>query len=705
MRVPLAMISLLLLAGPGVPAQSAVADGGELHLIPRPKTVRVTPGCRVPLGFTHRQTADVASKLDVLAASAPARKRGMIDGLDLLLQRWAALSGAAPAAGSNESKHQRGRPLKIVAGLRLTQERTPSQHAQAYRLTVSPAGAIDVWAGGDDGAFYALVTLSQLLERTATGWNLPCVTIEDEPALTWRILSDDISRGPLPTMTYFKERIRTIASLKMNGYAPYVEHVVFDPREPLPSPLDGLTDTELAELNAYAERYHVALIPQQQTFAHMHNSLRWERYAPLAETPHGYLLSPANPAGAAYAQELIRNQLSAVPNPPFFHIGADEPVDLGRGQAGALVAREGEGPVYTRFVTQMAHFVASRGTRPMIWDDALERHPELFGQLPKSLVFVNWHYGDEATYKPFIDRIASGGFDQMVAPGSRNWNEIYPDLSGALGNIDRFVTEGKNAHVLGLYQTVWHDDGETLFEATWLPVAYAAASGWEAGSVPRERFLTDFPQAFFGVDDPGYAHDFEALAGARDLLRATGTSGDYLYWADPFDARFSDRVSPLVDAAALRLKAESVIAHLRTAPPPPLHANTAAVMGLAARRYDQLGRNLQIAKEARNLFADAGVQLAAGHDTLVERDLFLTKYLFWEQRDAFLELVPLVAAARQYENRPSHALSVLERYHAAADRAIARADAVNRAVYEFVEPAKTLPPLDRLLAPTLPSPP
>ncbi len=60
-------------------------------------------------------------------------------------------------------------------------------------------------------------------------WVVPCAKIEDRPKLKWRILSDDVSRGPLPTMRYFLERIRTIAAFKMNGYSPYMENTFVDP--------------------------------------------------------------------------------------------------------------------------------------------------------------------------------------------------------------------------------------------------------------------------------------------------------------------------------------------------------------------------------------------------------------------------------------------------------------------------------------------
>jgi len=658
-------------------ATVAVSRDDGFHLVPRPHLVTRVAGCSAPAP---------GAVLGALAASRDADRGGV----EVLAERWRALGiGARPNSAQTIS-------LGRDAG------RGDATH-EHYALDIDGAG-VRIRSADGDGAFDALATLAQLPERGQGRWRLPCVHIVDAPALRWRILSDDVSRGPLPSMRYFRERIRTIASFKMNGYSPYMEHVFLDAKHPLPAPLDGITPAELGDLARYAARFHVAFVPEQQTFAHMHETLKYERYAPLAEFPHGYLLSPAVPGSDGYARDLIAGELAAVPHPPFFHIGSDEPSDLGRGRTSALVERAGEGPVYTKHVVDMANFVIARGGgRPMIWDDALARHPELFGTVPKSLVFINWHYGSDATYKPYIDRIAAGGFDQMVAPGALNWNELYPDLDAALGNIDRFVTEGKAAHVLGLFQTVWHDDGETLFEATWYPVVYAAASAWEAGSVDRMRYARDFPAAFFGSDDGRYANDFAALARARTALRGHNPReyGDYLFWSDVLapDLGPSGTREPLTDAvlSEIRLAAEEVLAHVRLAREPPLHANAADVLALAARRYDTLGREFQIGREARFYFDDARKNADGQHDGFVYRGLLVTKYLFWEQRDAMLALEPLVRSAWEYENRASHEASVLERYHLAAQRAIVRADRISETVYRDYVAKKTLPTFDDAL--------
>ena len=353
--------------------------------------------------------------------------------------------------------------------------------------------------------------------------------------------------------------------------------------------------------------------------------------------------------------------------------------------------------MYARHVAGTANYViAHGGGRPLVWDDALAKHPELFAALPRELVFVNWHYGAEATFQPFIDRIAKAGFAQLVAPGALNWNEIYPDVASALGTIDRFVSEGKASHVLGLFQTVWNDDGETLFEASWYPVIYAAASAWEDGSVDRARFARDFPSAFFGSDDARYAADLADLATCRTLIAGNPREyGDYLFWADPFAPDLA-KIGASVDLAALRLAAEDAETHLRLAPAPPLHANAAAVMFLAARRYDALGREYQIARESREYY-DGARENVGKNGGFVYRGLNVTKYLFWEERDAMLDLEPLVRAAWDYEDRPSHEQSVLERYRVAADRALARADRIGDVTYSDYVAKKTLPAFDDAL--------
>ena len=75
---------------------------------------------------------------------------------------------------------------------------------------------------------------------------------------------------------------------KLNMHSFYMEHTFASESHPLIGPAGGsLTPDEIRELVAYARRYHVELVPEQQTFGHLHKALRLEKYSDLAETPYG----------------------------------------------------------------------------------------------------------------------------------------------------------------------------------------------------------------------------------------------------------------------------------------------------------------------------------------------------------------------------------------------------------------------------------
>ncbi len=599
-------------------------------------------------------------------------------GFALVRDRWRALGIVPPVRAAHADV--------TVRVLRRGALRASAQ----YTLDV---GATSIRIRGSDGeaAFDALATLAQLPMRQNGAWMLPCTAIVDGPALRWRIVSDDISRGPFPTMRYFKERIRTLAGLKINGWSPYMEQVFFDPAHPYVAFPNALQAAQLRELAAYARFYHVALVPEQQTLAHMHETLKYERLAGLAELPHGFLMSPADPAAFAYLEPLLRAELAAAGPVPFFHIGADEPLDLGRGRTPRTAQ------VFAAHVTRLSGVVSASGARPMIWDDAIQQDASILRLISKRTVVVTFHYGAEPSFAKYIATVADAGFEQFVSPGANNWNEIYADLDTAYANAARFIADGKAAHVLGVFETVWHDDGESLFEATWPAVAFAAASAWQTQPVDRAAWHATFARAFFGSDDPRFGRDLDALAAARNELRAKPQSDppDVLFWSDPFDAR-AQRNASGIDVAAVRRGAEGVLTHLARSRPR-LHRNAAEVMRLAALRYDTLGRRIQIGVEAKDSFDDARAHVAVHDDAVVYRGLNVAKYLCWELRDELTALEPLYARAWRYESTPPGLARVLVRYHAAAAQAVIDADRLEAATRDDYLRDRTLPEFDRVL--------
>jgi hypothetical protein len=643
-------------------------------LVPQPRVVQPVP-CRSafalnrPLRFPH--------------GTDPG-------GFELLSARWTALGIPTPVIVPDRAAADVGFGM---AAMDTYQPAGAEPALPGYRLDVSSRIMImgNSGDGSGDGFFDALMTLAQLPERNGTGWVLPCVQIDDSPAMRWRIVSDDVSRGPFPTMDYAKERIRGLAAFKINGWSPYMEQVVVDPRYPFVAWPNGWTTAQLHELAAYARRFHVTLIPEQQTFAHMHEALKWEALAPMAELPHGYLVAESDPRTYRYLEPLIKSIVAAVKPVPFVHLGADEPIDLGRGRTPRTAQ------AFADHVTRVAAALAGSGARPMIWDDAVQQDPTILSLIPRPTVVVTFHYGAEKTYRSYIDTVANAGFDQMVAPGAANWNEVYPDLATSYANVARFVGEAKSAHgVLGMFMTVWHDDGETLFEATWPSVAYAAATAWQTKPVDDDTWHATFARAFFGSDDPGYAGDLSTLEAIRPLLRTTPSDPpDYVFWQDPFDAQLQERAKVL-DLAGVRERAERVLTHLWSVHPP-LHAEAAGVMKLGALRYDQLARRLQIGKEARDSYEDARAHADTPDNPQVYRSLSVAKYLCSELRDGLSNVVPLYVGAWRYESTESGVQHIITRYRVAEDDAQRCADRIDGVIREDYLRHATVPAWDEVM--------
>ena len=645
---------------------AARASDAQPALVPQPAHVTAL-ACHAPLALNRP-----------LRMPAGADRGGTI----VVHDRWTALGIPAPAGNGSG-------PAIAIAAL-------PVGAPDSYTVRVDTSG-VHIAARDGEAAFDAFATLAQLPERDARGWHIACTAIADAPALRWRIVSDDISRGPIPTMTYFKTRIRTLAGLKINGYSPYMEQVFADPAHPYVAFPERLTGADLRELAGYARIFHVALIPEQQTFAHMHESLKWETLAPLAELPHGYLLAESDPATYAYLAPLLRAELAAVPATPFFHVGADEPLDLGRGRT----PRSAQ--TFAAHVNRVAAIVSANGARPMIWDDAIQADPSILGLISKRTVIVTFHYGAEPSFAHYIATIDRAGFDQLVSPGANNWNELYADLDTAYANEAQFLADAKVAHsthVLGMFETVWHDDGETLYEATWAPLAFAAASAWQTQPVDRATWNRTFAQMFFGADGAGFGADLDDLAAMRTALDTKPETDppDYLFWADPFDPRIQTRMQTL-DLAGIRIRAERILTQLGNAQPA-LNAPAARVMRLAALRFDVLARRYQIGKEARDYYDDAAAHAATHDDGVVYRSLNVAKYLCWELRDEMTALGPLYAAAWNAESRPAGRDRVLVRYAAAAQQAVAQADKLYAAAREDYLRTGTLPSFDDALGST-----
>ena len=565
-----------------------------------------------------------------------------------------------------------GRAGKLLtqAGVKMDAQ----MHDEGYAIV--PAGkGLAVIADTAAGIFYGAQTAKQLITGTGATATLQTAVIRDWPAMKYRGISDDLSRGPLPTLDFQKRQIKTLAAYKLNVYSPYFENTFQYPSNPVPGlPGGSMTPEDIRALVEFARPYHVTIIPEQEAFGHLHHVLKYEQYAALAETPLGNVLAPGQPGSLDLIGQWFKD-IAAVSPGPFLHIGADETGDLGKGQTKAAVDAKGLGATYVDFLIQVHDKLAPLNKRLLFWGDIAMNDPPEVKRLPKDMIPVAWTYDPEPDgfarwLKPYVD----AGMETWVAPGVNNWNRVYPDNDYALRNIQGFVRDGQTAHSTGMLNTIWNDDGEGLFEQDWYGVLFGAAAAWQAGSSDLDQFQSAYGKSFHG-DATGNIDQAQreliAIYQALDQSKVR-ESTDALFWVDPWSAEgqtMAAEIRPLVHE--MRLHAERAITLLSQARAAAPLRETDAIDGIeiGARKLDFIGQKFEtadlIAATYRQAYGWQGDKESAKHIGGGLYSISGNNGLCEDMRDGYDYNRLQYASLWLRENRPYWLQNVLVRYELA----------------------------------------
>lgn len=426
-------------------------------------------------------------------------------------------------------------------GLRLIVDDSTGRE-QGYTLSSQPGEPIRIQGHDTAGVFYGIQTLIQLIQQH--GATLPALVIEDWPDLPRRGVMLDISRDRVPTMATLYALVDKLASWKLNELQLYTEHTFAYQNHPVVwAKASPMTAEEILLLDAYCREHFIDLVPNQNSFGHMHRWFEHDRYLPLAETEtgfetpwgtrmeHPFSLTPSNPDTVPFLDGLYAELLPNFTS-PYFNVGCDETWDLGQGRSKTLCEERGKGRVYLDFLLEIYKLTQKYGRTMMFWGDIINQYPELVPEIPQDTIALEWGYEADHDFPGMSALFAQSGIPFYTCPGTSSWNTIAGRTDNATGNIRSAVENARKHGAIGILNTDWGDNGHWQTPPiSYLGFAYGAALSWSFA----QNESIDLPAA---LD----AHVFQDKAGvmgqlAYDLGNAYQKIGlllhnsSALYWA------------------------------------------------------------------------------------------------------------------------------------------------------------------------------
>ncbi|HKI87219.1 MAG TPA: glycoside hydrolase family 20 zincin-like fold domain-containing protein [Thermoanaerobaculia bacterium] len=452
--------------------------------------------------------------------------------------------------------------------LRLSSHSTA--HPQGYRLLASSEG-VEIIASTAAGLHHGGSTLTQWLALGAKEEvRLPLGEIEDWPDLDRRAVLLDVSRDKVPTLATLTALADRLAGWKVNELQLYFEHAfAYRGHEIVWRDASPLTPADIRVFDRHCRNVGIELVPNQNSFGHLHRWLVHEPYRRLAECPLGiehpfsrrrepFSLCPIDPGAIALIEDLF-DQLLPCFSSQQANVGLDETFDLGRCRSRQACARRGRETVYLEFLRRVHGLLTARRHRMQFWGDILLEHPERLAEVPDDVIPLAWGYEADHPFTESADRLQATGLSYYLCPGTSSWLSFGGRLDNALYNMSNAARAAHDSKASGLLIADWGDQGHLQpLPVSYLPLLAGAGAAWTARS-SLEPSSRNWSQVFDRLVLPG-AGLGELVCGLGRVHRLLGTpdrNGTALFhllasWWDPID---HPRYRRLTTAALDRVEA------------------------------------------------------------------------------------------------------------------------------------------------------
>ncbi|MGE0128292.1 MAG: beta-N-acetylhexosaminidase [Blastocatellales bacterium] len=402
---------------------------------------------------------------------------------------------------------------------------------QGYRLKIAP-GLIEVAGNADQGLFYGVQTLLQLLRPGARGnLLLPVSSIEDWPRLQLRFLHWDTK--------HHQDRIETLkryldwaARFKINTIAFELEDKFEYPTNPIIGAPGAFTTAELQEIVNYGLERFIQVVPNVQAPAHLAYALKHPQFAHLRADGNNYQACLCDEESYKLIFQMYDDVIKATKGVDYLYVSTDEVYYAGIcAKCGKPYTDENRSLKWIEFVRRARDFAASRGRRILVWAE-YPLLPEHVRMIPPDV--IDGIMGEEEYIKPANEL----GMRQLIYSSMQGAEFLFPnhlpnyqnaggDQGPSTGRIKDAIQNIASSRVwrakpIGVFGAAWGDSG-LHNETFWLGWAAVAEAGWRPEAPPVEQVVAEFMNIYYG---PQVSEMVEVYRGLQSQARFFENSWD-----------------------------------------------------------------------------------------------------------------------------------------------------------------------------------
>ncbi len=393
----------------------------------------------------------------------------------------------------------------------------------------------------------------------------------------------DCSRNAVMKVDGVKKLIVCLEKMGYNALELYTEDTYEVDGEPYFGHLRGrYTSEELKELDAFAKKHGVELIPCIQTLAHLETMFRWHReYAEIRDADNILLV------GADRTYQLIENMFKSIASnftTRNVNIGLDEAFMVGRGKYLDLHGKENSFDILLKHLEKVAEIAKKYGFHCHMWSDMFFRlinngryygkglvvPEEARNKIPENVDIAYWDYYNtqEEVFDEMLKSHLQFPCKTWFVGGAWTWQGFAPLNQFSINQMRPAMKMIKKHKIESVILSMWGDNGGECSFFSVLPALYAirqfADGNFDQASIERgfkecfgcefaDFMLLDLPNrtpkqlngetnlglsrslfyndAFLGIVDP-IAEEHEGTRFdlyAKSLLEASERVGEFGY--------------------------------------------------------------------------------------------------------------------------------------------------------------------------------